>query len=1149
MSTKTYLRYKQEHVLGLIASPSCNIAADSAGRFAASGTLERVQVWNVRRGLLHASLAEERCEAAVTYVCMGNDDDTVAAGYADGSIRLWSVSRKALITRLQGHKRGVSALVFDAEGDTLVSGSQDTTIVVWDLTAQAGVCRLRGHKDEVTALVLVDPAYLRDAAAGASSAGSAGFAGRPLLVSASKDTLLKVWDLAEQTCVQTMVGHRSEVWALAGAPAIGAAPAGEGLLGAGAGGAQAASSVAAGASAAPGRPGKRPRPVAGEEDEASGSASSAEALDVATSGLRLLSGSADAMLRTFAVRRRSAAEAAAAAIAEREAAAAAGDAGVAAMAARAVQPPFVDAMGSVARLDSGRCQGIVTSKDGRWAAVYGRGKTLELYQARPWAEVKRRVQRRRRRARERARRAEREREAAMADGDVADERNAKRGKRAAASIGTSEFDKRRADAAGSGSDDDDEDDEEAGEGTDLAGEESARPIAGDEWGLFAVVRCPNKVRSAVLLPPDAVPGARSATATADGALPPAVLVCTGDNQLELHCVDDAEARRTALPDGTSVAGSRRLGAISASGHRKDVRAVAMGPDGALVLTAGEGQLKLWNGVTGASLRTMECGFALCVEFLPGGQHAVVGTKEGAVQVFDLASGDMIEDHQDAHEGAVYALDVRADGRGVATGSADKAVKLWEIDTATAGSAAVAAGAARPSLVHARTLRMPDEVLAVRYSHHGEADASRRLLAVSLLDSTVKVFFEDTLKFFISLYGHRLPVTSMDISADSTLIATASADKNVKLWGLDFGDCHRSLFAHDDAVTSVRFIGKTHLFFTAGKDGRVRHWDGDRFVQIHECTGHTGAVWGVAVAPKGLMMASAGADRSVRVWQRSDEQVFLEEEREARAGAAMDAEIAGRANDSDPFGEAVPEAPGQDGAPSLGAAPESTAVGGGSAASVSAADRLLGAISLAVEAREAWTEYERDLESAVRDTAAGTLEERAAMRSTGEAVRPLVPPPAPKLELLKRTPAEMVLDALRAVPPADREQAILLLPFNAALELVRCLHRHVRRGVDVELCSRYILFTVRLHYTQLVASPSSRAELGAIRASIRARVGELRDIFGYTRAGLRFLDRAAASASGDGQAGFLAGDADKGDDEQAAPAKGVRFGRFRDVKLF
>ena len=31
----------------------------------------------------------------------------------------------------------------------------------------------------------------------------------------------------------------------------------------------------------------------------------------------------------------------------------------------------------------------------------------------------------------------------------------------------------------------------------------------------------------------------------------------------------------------------------------------------------------------------------------------------------------------------------------------------------------------------------------------------------------KVFFADTLKFFLSLYGHKLPVTAMDISGDSS----------------------------------------------------------------------------------------------------------------------------------------------------------------------------------------------------------------------------------------------------------------------------------------------------------------------------------------------------------------------------------------------
>ena len=104
-----------------------------------------------------------------------------------------------------------------------------------------------------------------------------------------------------------------------------------------------------------------------------------------------------------------------------------------------------------------------------------------------------------------------------------------------------------------------------------------------------------------------------------------------------------------------------------------------------------------------------------------------------------------------------------------------------------------------TLVHARTLQLNEDVLCVKTSPDG------RLVAVALLDSTVKIFFCDTLKFFLSLYGHKLPVLCMDISADSTLIVTGSADRNCKLWGLDFGDCHKSMFAHDDRYTQL--IGK------------------------------------------------------------------------------------------------------------------------------------------------------------------------------------------------------------------------------------------------------------------------------------------------------------------------------------------------------
>ena len=94
-----------------------------------------------------------------------------------------------------------------------------------------------------------------------------------------------------------------------------------------------------------------------------------------------------------------------------------------------------------------------------------------------------------------------------------------------------------------------------------------------------------------------------------------------------------------------------------------------------------------------------------------------------------------------------------------------------------------------------------------------------------------------MKFFLSLYGHRLPVLTLDVSTDGTLLVTGSADKNVKIWGLDFGDCHKSMFAHQDNVMAVKFVPRTHYFFSAGKDKLIKMWDADKFVQITTIRAH------------------------------------------------------------------------------------------------------------------------------------------------------------------------------------------------------------------------------------------------------------------------------------------------------------------------
>ena len=74
-----------------------------------------------------------------------------------------------------------------------------------------------------------------------------------------------------------------------------------------------------------------------------------------------------------------------------------------------------------------------------------------------------------------------------------------------------------------------------------------------------------------------------------------------------------------------------------------------------------------------------------------------------------------------------------------------------------------------------------------------------LVAIGLLDNTIKVFFDDSLKFFLSLYGHKLPgyslyyfllknclfyffvVMCLDISYDNTILISGSADKTIKIW--------------------------------------------------------------------------------------------------------------------------------------------------------------------------------------------------------------------------------------------------------------------------------------------------------------------------------------------------------------------------------
>lgn len=342
-----------------------------------------------------------------------------------------------------------------------------------------------------------------------------------------------------------------------------------------------------------------------------------------------------------------------------------------------------------------------------------------------------------------------------------------------------------------------------------------------------------------------------------------VLATVTNNALEVYEIDSEKT-------------TRQVSAIDLEGHRSDIRTVSLSSDDGLLMTGSNDLLKVWSMKTMRCLHTMESGYALCSTFLPGiyflnlgNKNVLIGTKTGDLELYDLNSSSLLESYK-AHSGPIWSLQLKPDKLGIVTGSQDKQVKFWDFKMVLDTSYSTITK--RVTLCHTRTLKLSDDVLCCRIS------PDSRLLAVSLIDLTVKIFYMDSLKFFISLYGHKLPVVSIDISFDSKLIITGSSDKTVKIWGLDFGDCHKSLLCHTDSVMSVKFVWGTYFFFTVSKDKTIKYWCAEKFEEITKLTNegsskaHFGEIWALDVGKYGNFIVTASHDRSIRIWEKTDEQV-------------------------------------------------------------------------------------------------------------------------------------------------------------------------------------------------------------------------------------------------------------------------------------
>ncbi len=217
--SKEELEQKCRHILDVLRSTQASANSYAAGNVLNLLVLAQSHLgqWNfshlaIRQAYLpNVSLADVNFASAnlatsiftdtfagVLSLAFSADGNRLAAGTANGEIRLWQASNGRPLSLLQGHTDAVWSIAFSPDGTQIVSGSQDRTIRLWD--SKSGQC-----------LHVLEEKKTRAWSVAFNADGT-------LLASGGNDHLLHLWNGKTGEAVGTLEGHSDRILAVAFSP-------------------------------------------------------------------------------------------------------------------------------------------------------------------------------------------------------------------------------------------------------------------------------------------------------------------------------------------------------------------------------------------------------------------------------------------------------------------------------------------------------------------------------------------------------------------------------------------------------------------------------------------------------------------------------------------------------------------------------------------------------------------------------------------------------------------------------------------------------------------------------------------------------------------------------------------------------------------